>query len=637
MAYQVLARKWRPQRFADVIGQEHVTTTLVNAIRTERLAHAFLFCGPRGVGKTTTARILAKCLNCEKATNGPVEEPCNECGTCREIGAGTSLDVLEIDGASNRGIDEIRDLRENVRYAPSGGRAKVYIIDEVHMLTKEAFNALLKTLEEPPPDVYFVFATTEVHKVPATIRSRCQRYDFRRIDTVTIEETLARLAEREGFEAEPEAIAELARQAEGGLRDAESLLDQAAAIGGGKVTEDGVRSLLGEAEDEIYLAIVSACAEGRTVDAFTRLSELLDRGMDPARVALSLTQTLRDLLVAAEAGEAAGALGVRPDRAEEYRRLASGVSGAKLTALLALASRTVADLRRSARPRLALEVALARMARLEDPGEMAELARRLDALTSGLPVPPPSAPAPSAPPAAPTARTPSRPTAPAPTADTEPGRAASRSARADAPKGSSARRSRPAGDEPRAMGGSGGSGGAVPETASFEGPSAEEWESGVATAEMPPPPEEAMFTERPAAVPPAATVVSGEAGRLWDSLLARLRTRKRMLASFLEHGAPGALDEESFCAVFDNTYYEGMVQRRENLAVIQEELESAAGRKLRFRVRTGQVPIAPGTGSADPGAAPRGPRDLLDDNPGLRRIVRDLDGQILPGGDSAGS
>ncbi len=185
MSYQVLARRWRPRRFDEIVGQEHVTKTLANAIRAGRLAHAFLFCGPRGVGKTTTARVLAKCLNCETAKDGPVVDPCNQCTACAEIDSGASLDVLEIDGASNRGIDEIRDLRENVRYAPSGGRAKVYIIDEVHMLTKEAFNALLKTLEEPPPGVYFVFATTEPHKIPATIRSRCQRYDFHRIAAPT--------------------------------------------------------------------------------------------------------------------------------------------------------------------------------------------------------------------------------------------------------------------------------------------------------------------------------------------------------------------------------------------------------------------------------------------------------------------
>ncbi|MBZ0269565.1 DNA polymerase III subunit gamma/tau, partial [bacterium] len=373
MAYQVLARKWRPQRFSDVVGQQHVTTTLENAIRTGRLAHGFLFCGPRGVGKTTTARILAKCLNCEKATDGPVAEPCNECSSCVETAEGRNLDVLEIDGASNRGIDEIRDLRENVRYAPSGGRAKVYIIDEVHMLTKEAFNALLKTLEEPPPGVYFVFATTEVHKVPATIRSRCQRYDFHRISPEAIQATLTDLAKSEKFTAEPEAIQELARHAEGGLRDAQSLLDQAAAVGEGKVTLEGVRSLLGEAEDEALLAIADAVVDGDTGAAFVRLQELLERGLDPGRVATALTRTFRDLLVARTAPEQAASLGVRVDLAGEYRRLAQKVSVDKLTALLTLAGRAVADLRRSARPRLTLEVALARFCRLDDPGEMASL------------------------------------------------------------------------------------------------------------------------------------------------------------------------------------------------------------------------------------------------------------------------
>ncbi|NNE44745.1 MAG: DNA polymerase III subunit gamma/tau, partial [Gemmatimonadetes bacterium] len=385
MAYQVLARRWRPQRFEEVVGQDHVTRTLANAISTGRLAHAFLLCGPRGVGKTTTARILAKCLNCETATDGPVTEPCNSCSTCEEIGAGRSLDVLEIDGASNRGIDEIRDLRENVRYAPSAGRSKVYIIDEVHMLTKEAFNALLKTLEEPPDGVYFVFATTEAHKVPATIRSRCQKYDFHRIPHEVIAETLGKLAETEKFTVEPAALAELARQADGGLRDAQSLLDQAAAVGEGKVTVEGLRSLLGEAEDETYLRILESVAHGRAGDAFEVLQGLLDRGMDPGRIALTLTERLRDLLVVQTAPDSAASLGVRADLMEAFRSVAGAVSSAKLTALLALASRSVSDLRRSSRPRLTLEVALARMSRLEDAGDLAELAARLEASLAGAP------------------------------------------------------------------------------------------------------------------------------------------------------------------------------------------------------------------------------------------------------------
>jgi DNA polymerase-3 subunit gamma/tau len=549
VAYEVLARRWRPQKFGDVVGQEHVTRTLGNAIRAGRLAHAFLFCGPRGVGKTTTARILAKCLNCETAKDGPVPDPCDRCESCREIVRGVSLDVLEIDGASNRGIDEIRDLRENVRYAPSGGRAKVYIIDEVHMLTKEAFNALLKTLEEPPPSVYFVFATTESHKVPATIRSRCQPFDFHRVSNADIVETLKRLAAKEGIEVEPEAFAELARHAEGGLRDAESLLDQAASVGDGTVTVEGLRSLLGEAEDEVVLSIVEAIVRADAGEAFSRLAELLDRGMDPGRVAVALTQALRDLLVVQAAGERSEALGVSADLADELRRLGREVSGEKLTALLALASRTVSELRRTGRPRLVLEVALARMCRLADPGEMADLVRRVEAL-GGAP-------------------------------------------EAGGPEASPGARSVPG----------------VPGQRAADAPPRETRERSDATEER-------------------GADAADRATELWNSLLERVKERKVMLASFLGHGAPDALEGDTLVAVFDNNYYEGMVSRRENLAIIQEELATLAGRPLTFRAKLGTLPGRLAIGREGESAS----KDLLAENEGLRRIVHDLGGTLLPGG-----
>src|SRR5512135_1685968 len=224
MSYQVLARKWRPQVFEEVVGQEHITRTLQNAITSGRLAHAFLFSGPRGVGKTTTARILAKALNCAE---GPTPTPCGKCNSCVETAAGTSVDVIEIDGASNRGIEHIRELREAVKYAPVGGKNKVYVIDEVHMLTNEAFNALLKTLEEPPPQVIFIFATTEPQKIPATIHSRCQRYDFRRIVPEQICSRLEHICKQEKVAFEKAALMLIARKAEGSMRDALSLLDQA--------------------------------------------------------------------------------------------------------------------------------------------------------------------------------------------------------------------------------------------------------------------------------------------------------------------------------------------------------------------------------------------------------------------------
>ncbi len=253
--YQVIARKWRPQTFADVFGQSHVMTTLENAIRTGRIAHAYIFSGARGVGKTTTARILAKALNCVK---GPTPTPCNECDSCREITAGNSMDVIEIDAASNRGIDQIRELRDMVRYAATGGHHKVIILDEAHMLTGEASNALLKTLEEPPDRVIFVMATTEPDKLSETIRSRSQHFHFRALSFTEINGALVEIAKKEGLAAEPEALGVMARAAEGSLRDALSLLEQARAYSGAEITDASVRELLGVVPEEALGELVTA-------------------------------------------------------------------------------------------------------------------------------------------------------------------------------------------------------------------------------------------------------------------------------------------------------------------------------------------------------------------------------------------
>src|SRR6185295_11503700 len=257
MSYLVIARKWRPQSFADIVGQEHITRTLQNAIRTKRIAHAYLFTGVRGVGKTTAARILAKALNCEK---GPTPNPCNECSQCREIAQGSSIDVLEIDGASNRGIDEVRQIIENVRYQPAHGRFKIYIIDEVHQVTKDAFNALLKTLEEPPPSVKFILATTEPHRLPATILSRCQRYDFRRMHLREIIQRLEMIAKSEGLDITQGALVLLAREADGSMRDAQSLLEQVLAM-----AAPGDSKGKNAVVDEALLQEVLGLAERRTL------------------------------------------------------------------------------------------------------------------------------------------------------------------------------------------------------------------------------------------------------------------------------------------------------------------------------------------------------------------------------------
>jgi DNA polymerase-3 subunit gamma/tau len=294
MSYEVFARKYRPQTFDDLVGQTHVSRTLKNAVAQNRLAHAYLFVGPRGIGKTSTARILAKSLNCIK---GPTVTPCGECHNCREIAAGNSLDVIEIDGASNNSVEDVRQLRENVRYAPAKGRYKIYLIDEVHMLSAAAFNALLKTLEEPPEHVKFIFATTEPQKVLATILSRCQRFDLHRIPANLIAQHLQLIAGKEKITLEPAAAHAIARGAEGGLRDAESMLDQLVAFCGEKISESDVLNVFGFTSEQTVVDLTGRILRGETADAIDLLHQQSESGKDMIRLMSDLIAYLRDLLV----------------------------------------------------------------------------------------------------------------------------------------------------------------------------------------------------------------------------------------------------------------------------------------------------------------------------------------------------
>src|SRR6201987_3464274 len=294
MSYEVFARKYRPQTFDDLVGQSHVSRTLKNAVAQNRLAHAYLFVGPRGTGKTSTARILAKALNC---IHGPTVTPCGKCDNCREIAGGNSLDVIEIDGASNRGIDDVRELRDNVRYAPAKGRYKIYIIDEVHMLTKEAFNALLKTLEEPPPHVKFIFATTEPDKVLPTILSPCQRFDLHGIPANFIGQHLQFIARKEKITLEPAAAHAIARGAEGGLRDAESMLDQLVAFCGETIAEADVLNVFGFTSEQTVVDLTGHVLRSETAGALELLYQQCESGKDMMRLMSDLIGYLRDLLV----------------------------------------------------------------------------------------------------------------------------------------------------------------------------------------------------------------------------------------------------------------------------------------------------------------------------------------------------
>jgi DNA polymerase-3 subunit gamma/tau len=372
--YTVLARRYRPQTFTDLVGQEPVARALANAIQGGRVAHAYLFTGARGVGKTSTARILARALNCVK---GPTANPCGDCEVCRSIASGEDVDVLEIDAASNRGIDNIRDIRSNVQYRPSRARYKIYIIDEVHMLTKESFNALLKTLEEPPPHVKFIFATTEVEKVPITILSRCQRFDFAGIPLPRIVERLRLIVDREGVQADAEALELIARRAGGSLRDAQSLLDQLLAFGGDRLGADQVHHLLGTAGDDRILALADAILSSDAKKALDLLDEACAGGLQLGELIDQLIAYWRDLMVVQCAGTEGRDLSVPARHHDTLRKHSKATSQDAVLAGLEVLSATRARLRGVNHARTLVEMALVRLTRLADLQSLAQLAQWL--------------------------------------------------------------------------------------------------------------------------------------------------------------------------------------------------------------------------------------------------------------------
>ncbi|MBY0229191.1 MAG: DNA polymerase III subunit gamma/tau [Gemmataceae bacterium] len=395
--YTVLARRYRPQTFHDLIGLEPVARALANAITSSRVAHAYLFTGARGVGKTSTARILAKCLNCEK---GPTPAPCGKCPLCVSITSGDDVDVVEMDAASNRGIDEIRDIRSNVQYRPSRGRFKIYIIDEVHMLTKEAFNALLKTLEEPPPHVKFIFATTDANKLPITILSRCQRFDFAGIALPRIVEQLKAIVASEGLKADDDALELVARRAGGSMRDAQSLLDQLLAFASDKLTADQVHHLLGTAGDDRILGLADCVVARDAAKALDLLAEASATGLQLGELLDQLISYWRDLMVVNVSGSAKGQeLSVPPRCHEMLEKHARALSLDAILAGLDILNSAKARLRGSGHARTLAEMALVRLARLADLVSLSQLAATVAQMPRGPAAPAAhsrSAPAPAA-------------------------------------------------------------------------------------------------------------------------------------------------------------------------------------------------------------------------------------------------
>ena len=528
MSYRVLARKWRPNVFQDVVGQDHIVQTLQNAIRTERVVQAYLFCGPRGTGKTTMARVLAKAFNCEK---GPTPEPCGTCGYCAAIANNRSMDVLEIDGASNRGIDEIRQLREEAGFAATKGKRKVYIIDEVHMLTAEAFNALLKTLEEPPRHVVFVLATTEPHRMPETILSRCQRYNFRRISTDAIVGQLRKIMDAEKIAAEDEALFLLGRKADGALRDAENLLDQAIAFSDGSISAEAVRELLGVIPADLYFELTQAILDSDGAAALRAVERVLDGGGDAGEFTQGLLEHVRRLLVT-RVSDGLSVDGLYAADQPRYRETAARFQEEDLLRMLQAVTDLEAQLGRVSNPRLWLELTVMKLVLMAPSQAVHEVMARLDRLEGML-------------------RT---------------GKAApSEKQRPDPP--AAARR------EPVAP--------ARPHPA---GPSA----SSVVASEKSPP--EVDAPEVLAAPPPTEPEPSRGVGltidavrQKWPELVEEVRTRKLGLGTFLAEGMPAALEDLRLDLVFkaDKAFHAEQVRR--NREFLEGVTADVLGVSLRIR------------------------------------------------------
>ncbi len=500
MSYLVLARKYRPQTFEDLVGQEHVNRTLTNAIASGRIAHAFLFTGVRGVGKTTSARLLAKCLNCigpDGAGRAPTATPCNACAPCREITAGHDLDVQEIDGASYNGIDEVRRLQEGMTFRPARDRFKVYVVDEVHMLSTAAWNAFLKTLEEPPPHVKFIFATTEVHKIPGTILSRCQRYDFKLIATQTIARRLESVIRAEGIEADGAAVQVLARAAAGSMRDAMSLLDQVIAFSGNRLTSEDVTQVLGVADRKVLHELATALTTGNAAACIEVVRRLADQGFDLAQVAQDISRHLRNLVVAKVCGDQPSEhptlrdlLDLADEEVRDVVDLASRSETDDLSRLFQGFSRAYDEIVRSGQPRPALEMALVRLARRPALLPLDELLARVGDLERRLSGPP----------------------------------------------------GPPAGPVPRGGGASGGNPGSraaqaapTPITPSPASPEVRSARTVGALALAEPPPEPAEAQPSPQPVP--ARAPSGNADD-WRMILDRVRSLRPDIASVFEHAIP---------------------------------------------------------------------------------------------------
>jgi DNA polymerase-3 subunit gamma/tau len=586
MSYLVLARKYRPTTFDEVIGQDGVVRTLKNAIAMDRVAHAYLFTGARGVGKTTVARLLAKALNCEQ---GPTPEPDNDCSICQEIARGNSPDVFEIDGASNTGVDDVRQLRDNIQYLPARSRFKIYIIDEVHMLSTSAFNALLKTLEEPPAHAKFVFATTEPHKIPMTVLSRCQRFDFKRIASAAIEQQLERVLAAEDMRIEPEGLRLIARQAGGSMRDGLSLTDQVLAFGGDSSGIDQVRQALGLTGSGLYEELVDALLDGRADDLMRLVERLFDEGHDLARFLEGLLWHVHHLILFRTLDEPAELVDLLEEERQRLRTQAERAEPLRWHQVFDVLSRTAGELARHPYPRLVLETALLRLAVIEPVVAVDELLARVEQLAGRLGAEAPVRPGPtgSGGGAPARGRSPGRPAAesasprraqppaaePPPPAAEPPPPAAEPPPPAAGPPPPAAEPSPPAAEPP-------------PPAAEPPSPAAEPplpaAEPPPPAAE-PPPPAEPAAPEAPAAEAAPGAGLDGQAA--WEPLVAHVSRQRPSLGSFLNHARLRRLDAETLVIALEpGSFFYDQLRAERNRAELQQLAAGFLGRPVQLSV-----------------------------------------------------
>jgi DNA polymerase-3 subunit gamma/tau len=582
MSHQVIARKFRPQTFAELVGQQHVVRTLENAIRTGRVAHAYIFSGARGVGKTTTARILAKALNCVK---GPTTEPCNQCPSCLEITAGNSLDVLEIDAASNRGIDQVRELREMVRYAPAGSRHKVVILDEAHMLTTEASNALLKTLEEPPDRVIFVMATTEPEKLVDTIRSRAQHFHFRALSFGEIVHALESIVKQEKVSAEPGALAVMARAADGSLRDGLSLLEQALAYCGDRITEAQVREILGVVGSGIMDELTAAVQDRSATRVLALVHQLLAEGQNLQQFCREAVGHFRNLLVARVCGADSDLIAAAPEEHQRLAQAAAQFSEEDLTRFFQILLQTEDDVRRKPDPRLHLEMGLLRLVQA---GRLAPLEEVIAELSGAEPRPrrATSGPAAKALPSAPDAPRAEMQAAAAPAAPSRPSSPASKAASEATPK--------------------------APVTAAPDVPA-------TPTLDVGPLPGPGALSTQTSDGLDAAQVTA---------IKSAIASQQRFLAELVEHASRWQMDKGEISLYFptERRALAEMLQSRESLEKLRTITSAILGKPLRVCVKLEAAPVLLSTVRA--GQNSRELRARFEQDPIVRAMLERFGGKI---------